>query len=62
MDGFEKVEALPVLITVQELSEFLHIKKSKAYELARSEQLRCIRIGRQIRILRDSLDDYIHSA
>lgn len=61
MNGFKKVEALPTLITVQELSEFLRISKSRAYELARSEQLRCIHIGRQIRILRDSLDDYIRS-
>lgn len=52
---------MPTLITVQELSEFLRISKSRAYELARSEQLRCIHIGRQIRILRDSLDDYIRS-
>ena len=50
---------IPAILTVQQLSEFLHIGLSQAYNLARSDQLDVLRIGNTIRIPRHSLLRYL---
>ena len=50
---------IPAILTVQQLSEFLHIGLTQAYNLARSDQLDVLRIGNTIRIPRHSLLRYL---
>ena len=51
--------ALPTTFTVDELSSILRIGRNTAYELVRSGAIRSIKIGRQIRIPRQAVYDYL---
>lgn len=53
------VDNLPLVLTVEDLRKVLKISRNAAYNLARSNQLRVIKIGRSIRIPRDALLDYL---
>ena len=46
-------------LRVEDLMPILGIGRNPAYELIRSGQIRSIRIGRQIRIPRDALLDFL---
>ena len=46
-------------LRVEELMPILGIGRNTAYELIRSGQIRSIRIGRQIRIPRDALLEFL---
>ena len=50
---------LPMTLRVEDLMPILGIGRTTAYELIRSGQIRSIRIGRQIRIPRDALLDFL---
>ena len=50
---------LPVTLRVEDLMPLLGIGRNTAYELIRSGQIRSIRIGRQIRIPRDALLEFL---
>jgi len=50
---------LPVTLRVEDLMPILGIGRNTAYELIRSGQIRSIRIGRQIRIPRDALLEFL---
>ena len=47
------------MLRVEELMPILSIGRNTAYELIRSGQIRSIRIGRQIRIPRDALLEFL---
>ena len=49
----------PVTLRVEERRPILGIGRNTAYELIRSGQIRSIRIGRQIRIPRDALLEFL---
>lgn len=49
----------PMTLRVEDLMPILGIGRNTAYELIRSGQIRSIRIGRQIRIPRDALLDFL---
>ncbi len=49
-------------LTVQQLADTLQIGRNAAYKLVHSDQLRCITIGRSIRVPRSALTDYLNSA
>ena len=53
------LQDLPVTLRVEELMPILGIGRNTAYELIRSGQIRSIRIGRQIRIPRDALLEFL---
>ena len=53
------VDELPLVLTVQDLARVLKIGRSAAYALARSDQLKTIRVGNKIRIARHELLRYI---
>lgn len=56
--GF-KIDSLPPFITVSEFAKVLRISKNKAYEAAkRGEIPGVVRLGRLIRIPRESLLQY----
>ena len=53
------IEELPLVLTVEDLMSVLEIGRNSAYELARSGQLRTIRVGKQIRIPRDAIAAFL---
>lgn len=54
-------EDLPTILSVEDLMSFLGIGKNSAYNLVRSGQIKSIRIGRQIRITRESVISFVQS-
>lgn len=52
---------IPLVMKVEDLMPILHIGRNTAYELVRSGQIRCLRIGgKTIRIPRDAVLDFIN--
>jgi len=47
------------VVTVEELAEMLKIGRNTAYELVRSGAIQSAMIGRQIRITKDSIIEFI---
>lgn len=50
---------IPMTLRVEDLMPLLGIGRNTAYELIRSGQIRSVRIGRQIRIPRDALLEFL---
>ena len=50
---------LPLILSVDQLAEVLCVGRNTAYDLVRSGQIRSVRVGRQIRIPRDALIDFL---
>ena len=57
-----KFNELPLALTVTEAGQVLRIGRNVAYDLVRSGQLRSVRVGRNIRIPRDALAEYLNLA
>jgi excisionase family DNA binding protein len=53
------LETLPAVLTVQQAARALNISKNTAYALVRSGKLHSVRIGRQIRIPKDALIEFL---
>lgn len=53
---------LPLVMTVPEMAEILHIGRNAAYELVKCGAIRSIRIGRNIRIPQAALLDYLNNS
>lgn len=51
---------LPLVMTVPEMAEILHIGHNAAYDLVKSGAIRSIRIGRNIRIPQSALLEYLN--
>lgn len=56
---YRDLHDLPMTLRVEDLMSLLGIGRNIAYELVRSGQIRSIRIGRQIRIPRDALLEFL---
>lgn len=56
---YRDLHELPVTLQVEDLMPILGIGRNTAYELIRSGQIRSVRIGRQIRIPRDALLEFL---
>ena len=52
-------ESFPITLRVEDLMPILNVGRNTAYQLVRSGEIRSIRIGRQIRIPRQVLLDYL---
>ena len=50
---------LPLVLHVKDLSTLLSVSHNTAYELVRSGQIRSIRVGRNYRIPRDAVEEYL---
>ena len=50
---------LPQILTSNELAEVLKISRAYAYQLMRTQQIRSVKIGRSLRVLRQDLDDFL---
>ncbi len=51
---------LPLTIRVEELMPILGVGRNAAYELVRSGQIRSVRIGRQLRIPKDAVLNFLN--
>ena len=47
------------LLLIRQVAEMMHISTSRAYALARSGMLPTVRLGRQLRVDADRLDQWI---
>ena len=56
---YRSLDELPLALRVEELMPILGIGRNTAYELVRSGQIRSIKIGRQIRVPRDAVAEYL---
>ena len=56
---YRDLHEFPATLRVEDLMPILGIGRNTAYELIRSGQIRSVRIGRQIRIPRDALLEFL---
>ena len=61
-NNYRSFDELPLTLRVEELMPILGIGRNTAYELVRSEQIRSVKIGRQLRIPKQALIDYLTSS
>ena len=57
---YRDLSDLPMILRVEDLMPILGIGRNTAYELIRSGQIRSVRIGRQIRIPREALLEFLN--
>ena len=57
--NYRSFDDLPLTLTVEEAGQILRVGRNTAYELVRCGKLPSIRVGKQIRILRQALLDYL---
>ena len=62
MTNYHSFDDLPLTLRVEDLIEILHIGRNTAYELVHSGQIHSIKIGRQLRIPKQALIDYLNSS
>lgn len=56
---YRSLDDLPLVLKVEDLMPILGIGRNTAYELVRCGQIRSIRIGRQLRVPRDAVAEFI---
>ena len=56
---YRSYDELPLALRVEDLMPLLGIGRNTAYELVRCGQIRSIRVGRQLRIPKDAVIDFI---
>lgn len=56
---YRDLNDLPMILRVEDLMPLLGIGRNTAYELIRSGQIRSVRIGRQIRVPRETLREFL---
>ena len=57
--NYHSFDELPLTLRVEDLMPILGIGRNTAYELVRSGKIRSIRIGRQLCIPKDAIQDYL---
>ena len=57
--NYHSFEELPLTLRVEDLMPILDIGRNTAYELVRCGKIRSIRIGHQLRIPKDAIQDYL---
>ena len=56
---YHSFDELPLTLRVEDLMPILGSGRNTAYELVRSGQIRSIRIGRQLRIPKEAVQEYL---
>ena len=56
---YRSYDELPLTLRVEDLMPILDIGRNTAYELVRCKKIRSIRIGKQLRIPKQALIDYL---
>ena len=59
---YRSFDELPLTLRVEDLMPILGIGRNTAYELVRSKQIFSVKIGRQLRIPKQALIDYLTSS
>ena len=59
---YRSYDELPLTRRVEDLMPILGIGRNTAYELVRSKQIFSVKIGRQLRIPKQALIDYLTSS
>ena len=57
---YTSLDELPLSLRVEDLMPILDIGRNTAYELVRSGQIRSIKVGRQIRVPRDAVVEFLN--
>lgn len=57
---YHSLDDLPLTLRVEDLMPIFDIGRNTAYELVRSGQIRSIKIGRQLRISRDAVLEFLN--
>ena len=61
-NNYPSYDELPLTLRVEDLMPILGIGRNTAYELVRSKQIFSVKIGRQLRIPKQALIDYLTSS
>ena len=56
---YRSFDDLPLALRVEDLMPILGIGRNTTYELVRSRKIRSIKIGRQIRVPKDAIQEYL---
>ena len=56
---YSSINDLPLVMKVEDLMPVLCIGRNTAYELVRSGQIRSIRVGRNIRVPKEAVAEYL---
>ena len=56
---YRSYDELPLTLRVEDLTSILDIGRNTAYELVRCGTIRSVRIGKQLRIPKDALVEYL---
>ena len=56
---YRSYDQLPLTLRVEDLMPILDIGRNTAYELVRCKKIRSIRIGKQLRVPKQALIDYL---
>ena len=56
---YKSISEMPLTLRVEDLMPILDIGRNTAYELVRSGEIRSIKVGRQIRIPRDAVKEFL---
>ena len=60
--NYHSFDELPLTLRVEDLMPILGIGRNTAYELVRSKQIYSVKIGRQLRIPKQALIEYLTSS
>ena len=56
---YRSLDDLPLALRVEDLMPVLGISRNTAYELVRSGKIRSVRIGRQIRVPKSAISEFL---
>ena len=56
---YNSIDELPLVLRVEDLMPILDIGRNTAYALVRSGKIHSVRVGRQLRIPRDALIEFL---
>lgn len=56
---YKSISEMPLTLRVEDLMPILDIGRNTAYELVRSRKIRSIKVGRQFRIPRDAVKEFL---
>lgn len=59
---YNPFETLPDILAIADLQTVLRISRSTAYKLIHNDEIQSFRIGKSIKIYKQSLIEYIHKA
>ncbi len=55
------MQSLPLSLTVKEVSQILRIGLTSTYDLVRCGAIRSLRVGHQIRVPRQAVEEYLQA-